>query len=75
MLNHKRILTIQGHEVVFKFNWLTGSLTIEHKNERLFKKFIWKPYSKSKLKLFEQEFVIKALLIPINSFRRELTAA
>lgn len=68
MLNHKRTLTIQGHEVVFKFNWLSGSLTVEQDNERVFKKFIWKPYSKVKLELFDQAFVIKILLVPINSF-------
>ena len=68
MLNHKRTLTIQGHEVVFKFNWLSGSLTVEHDNERILKKFVWKPYSKVKFELFNQPFDIKALLLPINSF-------
>ncbi|RYV01668.1 hypothetical protein SOPP22_14990 [Shewanella sp. OPT22] len=68
MLNHKRTLTIQDHEVVFKFNWLSGSLTIEHGNNRLFKTFIWKPFSKVKFEMFEQKFIIKALLVPINSF-------
>ncbi len=68
MLRHKRTLKLSNEDVKFQYNWLSGVLSVTHDGITLYKKMLWKPYSKIKLEILEDQYVLKVLLIPLSSF-------
>ena len=66
MLVYEKKLILNGEACTFKYKVITGEISCYHDDFYFFKKFLWLPYKKFDIKIFEDEYTLKTMLFPIN---------